>query len=169
MDKRDVFSKYLTEDQKPVADHQLTPDDMGQLEEQLIWERGEITAGRQENALLHQALAGHWTADHVIEVARRRGMSYRMSATLADKMLQLEGYGLLDLIAESVGLDLAEAVVRKALATWERGKHLFDRMIARYGEEETILHLRDDFNRYVASLPSETNERNKRRANRLLE
>jgi hypothetical protein len=167
-----AFKDYLGEDQNEQA-HQvpptLTPDDVGQIERELIWEKSEVMAGKRENSLLTEAMAGNWTADHLIQVARRRGMNWRMSSALADKLLQLQGYALLDLMADAVGRDLAVQVMRKSIATWARAKQLIDDARQTYGDQEFFNRLWEEYEEDMATWAKNTRERNSNRLRKLLE
>lgn len=167
-----AFEDYLREDQDEHASQvppALTPDDVGEIQRELIWEKSEVMAGKRENSLLTEAMAGNWTADHLIQVARRRGMNWRMSSALADKLLQLQGYGLLDLMADAVGRDLAVQVMRKTIATWARAKQLLDDARRTYGDQEFFHRLWEEYEEDMATLAKETRDRNARRLHKHLE
>lgn len=98
----------------------------------------ETGEGQTENAWMLEGLAGNWSMSHFLEVAKRRGRSYRHLSALADKSQEIQGWAMLDFMAEAVGHDLTEQLVRKAIASVTRLKTMLADYAVHYGPDPDV-------------------------------
>lgn len=98
----------------------------------------EVDEGKQENAFMLEALAGNWSMAHFLEIAKRRGRSYRHLLALADKSQEIQGWAMLDFMAEAVGHDLNEQLVRKSIAAVKRLRGLLANYVSLYGDDPDV-------------------------------
>ena len=113
----------------------LNQDDVGEIRKVVRWELSELSAGREENVLLIEALANQWSAERILSVAQQRGKNWRFLAALTDKALQAQGVGLLVAIAESTGMDLTEQLMRKSYSVLDRINKLYAEEVRRSGDD----------------------------------
>ncbi len=108
----------------------------------------------EENFTLLGALAGNWDIRQFISVARYHGKSWRFLSALADKSLQLQGYAMLDFMADAMGRDLALQVYEKARTTFARAERMKKNLDDRYGTNELLeqifAEMCDDFVEWTA-------------------
>jgi hypothetical protein len=98
----------------------------------------ETDGGPENNAFMLQALAGNWSMAHFLDVARRRGRSFRHLLALADKSQEIQGWAMLDFMAEAVGHDLNEQLVRKAVAAVKRLRGVLAEYVLQYGDDPDV-------------------------------
>ena len=84
-----------------------------EIEEQLNLELQNIREGKLADALLIEAMAYNWSVPWFLKVAGLRGKSWRFMAALADKALEIQGYGMLNLVTQVIS-------DRLTLTTYER-------------------------------------------------
>ena len=131
-------TKQAQVNQSDRNDPKLTEEARQEVLQQFSLALTEADQGKQENAFMLEALAGNWSMGHFLEVAKRRGKSYRHLLALVDKSQEIQGWAMLDFMAEAVGHDLAEQLVRKAIASVTRLKGLLADYKLRYGEDPDI-------------------------------
>lgn len=144
-------------------------DHRSEIASELEFEERELMAGRQENPLFMKAIANNWSAAHFFQVARWKGKNWRFLSALSDKALELEGYAVLDFLADAYGRDFAEQVFRKSLSALARAMNIYERFKAIYGDnpfaEQMFLELAEDEVRWT----QESRQRYWSRLRRLLE
>ena len=75
-----------------------------EIVDEIAFEEDEVKKGRIDNAVLLEGLAGEINIRQFLNVARYRGTSWKFLSALSDKSLQLQGYALLDFIADALAL-----------------------------------------------------------------
>jgi hypothetical protein len=135
----------------------------------LAFEEQEIMAGRRENALLTQAIANNWSAKDLFRVARHRGKSWRFLSALGDKALEIEGYALLQFVADAVGRDFAEMVFRKSLLSLQRAKAIYQQSRAVNGDDLFVEQMYVELCEDLVCWTRESRQRYWDRLTRLLE
>ena len=113
----------------------LSQTDLSEMSAIIRSEMSSLQVGRTENALLLQALAGNWSIDQLIRTATTRGRNWRFMSALADKALQIQGVGILMLVAETTGADLTEHGFRKANDSIDRLHLVYQSAVQRTGDD----------------------------------
>jgi hypothetical protein len=90
------------------------------VQEALKEELAAIDAGNIESAALIQGIVHNWSFERYQQVAAFKGKGWRALSPLADKSLQIEGWGMLALINQIVGSDLVERTVIYARGSLKR-------------------------------------------------
>lgn len=147
----------------------FTQEHYDEVKTQVEQEAKDLMAGRQENTLLIQALSGNWSVRHFLDVAGQRGKSWRFLSALADKSLEIQGWGMLDFMADAVGRDLAEQILRKALASLERVGKIEEDFKTRYGDDAFVEQIFDELRADLTTWARESRQHYWRRVNKLME
>lgn len=113
----------------------LSSSDLREMSSIIRSELSSLQVGKAENALLLQAMAQNWPIDQVIRAAAARGRNWRFALALADKSLQIQGVGILMLVAQTTGADLTEHGLRKSFDSLDRIHLVYDWSVARNGED----------------------------------
>ena len=151
------------------AKAEFTQEHWAEMNTQIEQEANDLLAGRKENTLFIQALSDNWSLQHFLDVARHRGKSWGFLSALADKSLEIQGWGMLDFMADAVGRDLAEQILRKALSSLDRVAKIQEAFLSHNEDspyaEQRFDELRSDLTQWAR----ESRQRYWRRVNRLME
>lgn len=95
-----------------------------EIEAQLHLELENIREGKLADALLIEAMAYNWSVPWFLKVAGWRGKSWRFMSALADKALEIQGYGMLNLVTQVVSDRLTLATFQRAGETLKQLRQL---------------------------------------------
>lgn len=104
--RNEAVAEAMTEEQKAFFNKQLRS------------EISAVEAGENvENAILLQSLAGNWSIEEFLQVAKFHGKGWRTLTPLVQKVLEIQGLAMVHFVAVAAGNDLAYATVQKAIST----------------------------------------------------
>lgn len=139
-----------------------------EIEGAIRFEENEIKAGRIENAVLLEGIAGNINVAQFLKVARFRGKHWKFLSALSDKSLEIQGYAMLDFMADAVGRDLAKLTYQKARLNFAHLNQLKGEMDARYGADEFTEQIFSEMCDDLVDMARDTRHRYWQRINRLL-
>jgi len=140
-----------------------------EIEAQFEWEQNEVAAGRIENAILMQGVAGQWSIKQYLNAAFWKGKSWRYISALSDQALQIQGYALLNFVAEAAGADMAEMIMRKSVSALKRYRDILTLSEELGGEDPFVTQLYQETCEDIVQFAREHRHSYHRRVGRLLE
>lgn len=104
--RNEAVAEAMTEEQKAF------------IKNQLLSELNAVEAGESvDNAILLQSLAGNWSIEHFLQVAKYHGQGWRTLTPLVQKVLEIQGLAMVYFVAVAAGNDLVYAAVQKTISS----------------------------------------------------
>ena len=127
-------SRTKTSDNK--VKNLFSEDEYEEFNAQVKVDWQSLKEGREEDAVLLQALSENWNITELLNVAKRRGKTWRWLAALADKQNEITGMALLSESVIHILGNANHAMLQKALNVIARNRRFAEKYGRDHGHDE---------------------------------